>query len=176
MRKLDIWMKEVRPKADQLPAPGSPDEKILQRLSKFDPFEFEAIVVALFEQLPTIIHKIEGTKPTGDNGFDFFGEFRLPRPVNYTIRFKGEVKRFSKSSTVTPKDVSRLVASLDRGQYGIFVTTSSFSDQAQKEVLSLGYPVKLISGIDLIGFMKELKIISNGILNSDWIKSVIEKK
>ena len=176
LRKLDIWMKEVRTKADQLPAPSSSDEKILKRLSKLDPFKFEAIVVALFEQLPTIIHKIEGTKRTGDHGFDFFGEFRLPRPVNYTIRFKGEVKRFSISSTVTPKDVSRLVASLDRGQYGIFVTTSSFSDQAQKEVLSLGYPVKLISGIDLIDFMKELKIISNGILNSDWIKSVIEKK
>ena len=57
-----------------------------------------------------------------------------------------------------------------------WLSPPTFSDQAQKEVLSLGYPVKLISGIGLIDFMKELKIISNGILNSDWIKSVIEKK
>jgi restriction endonuclease Mrr len=80
---------------------------------------------------------------------------------------------FAKNNAVDPKHVSRLVARLDRGQYGIFVTTSYFTVQAQKEVLSSNYPVKLLSGIDLIDFMKEQKIISNGILDNGWIKSVI---
>jgi len=169
-------MKEVRPKEEQLPNRDTSDEKILKKLTELQPYQFEGLVVELFKQLSSITHKIEGTKPVADSGFDFFGEFRLPRPFNYSIRFLGEVKKFDKVNAVNPKDVSRLVARLDRGQYGIFVTTSYFTPQAQKEVLSLNYPVKLISGIDLIDFMKELKIISNGALNDDWIKSVIEKK
>jgi len=176
LRKLDIWIKEVRSTVDQLPELGTSEEKILKELTKLDSYEFEAVVVALFRRLKGITHKIEGTKPIGDGGFDFFGEFRLPRPLNYNIRFLGEVKKYAKTNAVDPIHVSRLVARLDRGQYGVFVTTSYFTVQAQKEVLSSNYPVKLISGIDLVDFMKELKIISNGILDSDWIKSVIEKK
>jgi len=42
-------------------------------------------------------------------------------------------------------------------EYGIFVTTSYFTTQAQREVLSDGYPVHLISGVDLIYMLKSLK-------------------
>jgi hypothetical protein len=87
LRKLDLWMKEVRPKADQLPEQGTSEEKILKKLTKLDPYKFEAVVVALFRSLKGITHKIEGTKPVADGGFDFFREFRLPRPLNYSIRF-----------------------------------------------------------------------------------------
>src|ERR1043166_3992046 len=96
----------------------------------------------------------------------------LPRPLAYAINFIGEAKKYSRSTPVQPKDVSRLVARLGRGQFGIFVTTSYFSRQTQAEVLSDAYPVRLISGLDLINMMRELRLVSAGRLNQAWIDSV----
>ena len=95
-------------------------------------------------------HNITRTRPTGDGGFDFVGSFTLPPPIQYEIPFLGEAKRFARSTGVGPKDVSRLVARLSRGQYWIFVTTSYFTKQAQEEVLEDRYPTSLLAGADLV--------------------------
>ena len=83
------------------------------------------------------------------------GEFILPDPFKYPIKFKGEVKRHK--SGIGPKDVSRLVARLGRGEYGLFFTTSYFTSDAQKEVILDNYPVRLISGADLYDYFYEAK-------------------
>ena len=59
-----------------------------------------------------------------------------------------------------------------RREYGIFVTTSYFTKQAQKEVLSDGYPVHLIAGADLVNILKHLRLLSDGVLRADWLESV----
>jgi len=66
-----------------------------------------------------------------------------------------------------------LVARLNRGQYGIFITTSYYTSNAQREVLEDGYPIKLFSGGDLIEIIKELRLIQNGQLDKTWISSVL---
>ena len=133
-RPIDIWINRIRSEADQLPSPKSIDSKVLEQLLTLKPYEFERVIVSLFQELSDITHHISGTKATGDGGFDFFGTFRLPRPIGYEIRFRGEVKRYARSTAVDPKSVSRLVARLSRQEYGIFLTTSYFTKQAQREV------------------------------------------
>jgi hypothetical protein len=172
-RRLDIWKSEIKPKSQQLPPEGSPDSDILHELTQLSSIQFEALAVAVFRQLKTVAHSITRTRPTSDGGFDFYGHFILPYPLFYKIDFLGEAKKWTRANAVGAKDVSRLVARLARGQYGIFVTTSYYSRQAQKEVLDDGYPVKLLSGIDLIQMMKELHIIQNGQLNRKWLTSVL---
>ena len=175
VRKLDLWKSNIRSVEAQLPPPGSPESDILSRLASLTPTQFEAIVVALFNQMTSICHSITRTRPTADGGFDFYGSFVLPRPLLYKINFLGEAKRYSRKTPVQPKHVSRLVARLARGQFGIFVTTSYFSKQTQQEVLSDAYPVRLVSGIDIVNIMKELRIISAGVLNQSWVDTVLQK-
>ena len=87
--------------------------------------------------------------------------------------FLGEIKRYSATNAVDPKSVSRLVARLSRKDYGIFVTTSYFTPQAQREVLSDAYPVHLISGGDLVSMFKHLRLVSKGRLKEDWLEAVL---
>ena len=169
---IDIWMKQVRSESQQLPPVDSDDEKILKQLIELDPYDFEKIIVSIFQQMTDITHHVSGTRATGDGGFDFYGTFKLPRPLGYEIAFRGEVKRYSRSTPVDPKSVSRLVARLNRQEYGIFVTTSYFTKQDQREVLSDAYPVHLIAGTDLVYILKHLRLISRGLIRRDWLESV----
>lgn len=174
VRKLDIWSKSIIKKIDQLPPEKSEEAHLLLQLNKLSPTQFEAVVVDLFRNLPHVNHKIVRTRPTADGGFDFYGQFSIPYPIKYEIGFIGEVKKFARENAVQPKHVSRLVARLNRGQYGIFVTTSYYTEQAQREVLEDGYPVKLFSGNDIVKFLHELRLVDQGEIKKEWLESVTE--
>lgn len=170
--RLRVWAPRIRSLSDQLPAAGSADARLLARLLELAPTEFEVAVVSLFRKLETVHHEVTRTRPTADGGFDFAGSFTLPRPVGYEVPFRGEVKRYARTTAVGPKDVSRLVARLGRGEYGLFVTTSYFTKQAQEEVLEDRYPARLFTGSDLVGMMRELRITRGDELSSTWLRSV----
>ena len=175
IRKLDVFSKSVFAKEDQLPKVNSDEASLLQQLHELTPTQFEAVVVELFKNLPHISHKIVRTRPTVDGGFDFYGTFSIPYPVKYEIAFLGEAKKYARDSSVQPKHVSRLVARLSRGQFGIFVTTSYYTRQTQKEVLEDGYPVKLFAGNDLVNIFQELRLVENGKIKKEWLDTVLSK-
>lgn len=173
--QLKIWAPNVRSLDAQLPSVGSQDAGVLDELVAMQPTQFEAAVVALFRQTESVKHAVYRTRPTRDGGFDFYGAFTLPPPLGYEIDFLGEVKRFKRGTGVAPKHVSRLVARLGRGQYGLFVTTSYFTKQAQEEVQSDRYPARLIAGADVIKMMRELRIAKGGVISPTWLKAVREE-
>ncbi|HEY6564998.1 MAG TPA: restriction endonuclease, partial [Pirellulaceae bacterium] len=105
-------------------------------------------------------------------GFDFFGSFTFPPPLRYEIDFLGEAKKFGRKTAVTPRHVSRLVARLGRGQYGVFVTTSYFTRQAQEEVVADAYPTTLIAGADIVRMMRELRIARGDEISRTWLAAV----
>lgn len=172
---IEIWKKDIRTRASQLPPEGSPEAGVLKQLQDLNPFVFEKLIVAMFKELKDVTHHITRTRNTSDGGFDFFGSFVLPKPTGYSIQFRGEVKRYAKTTPVNPNDISRLVARLSRQEFGIFVTTSYFTDQAQKEVIQDAYPVHLISGVDLVYMLKYLRITNNNIISSAFLESVIDE-
>ncbi len=171
-RKLDIWSKRILDKAEQLPLEKSAGDLLLRRLSELTPTQFEAVVVELFRSLPHVNHKIVRTRPTADGGLDFFGKFSIPYPVKYEIEFLGEAKKFSRETAVQPKHVSRLVARLSRGQFGVFVTTSYYTRQTQREVLEDGYPVRLFSGNDIVNILQELQLVEKGEIKKEWLETM----
>jgi len=170
---IDIWRPDIREKSSQLPREGSDDDRLLQQLVNLQPFDFERVVVAIFREIRDVTHHIEGTRKTGDGGFDFFGRFILQHPLDYAIHFRGEVKRYSRTTAVTPKDVSRLVARLSRQEYGLFVTTSYFTEQAQREVLCDSYPVHLIPGAELVKMLRFLHLAEGASIRRGWLESVL---
>jgi HJR/Mrr/RecB family endonuclease len=174
-KKIEVFKKEIKSTEEQLPNENTEDAKILESLTELNPTQFEAVLVELFREMPHIHHNILRTRAVKDGGFDFIGEFTIPFPLKYKIEFLGEAKKYNRKNSVGPEMVSRLVARLGRGQYGIFVTTSYYTKQAQTEVLEDGYPVKLYSGIDLVNFLREQRLIDSGKIKSGWIDSVTEK-
>jgi hypothetical protein len=169
-KRLQVWAPRIRSREAQLPSESSPDALILDRLATMTPIQFESAVVSLFQELE-IVHRVTQTRPTGDGGFDFFGAFTLPPPLEYEIDFRGEVKKYQRRTGVGAKDVSRLVARLGRGQYGLFVTTSYFSSQAQSEVLEDRYPTALFAGVDVVRLLKELGAARGGSLSDRWLSA-----
>jgi len=169
--RLRVWAPQVRPPTSQLPQIGTSDAGLLDQLIQLTPTGFEAAVVSLFGELDEVRHNITRTRPTADGGFDFIGSFTLPPPIQYEIPFRGEAKRYARTTPVGPKDISRLVARLGRGQYGIFVTTSYFTRQAQEEVLEDRYPTSLVAGADLVRIMRELRVARGGQISAAWLRS-----
>jgi Restriction endonuclease AspBHI N-terminal/Restriction endonuclease len=173
--RLRVWAPVIRSTAAQLPTVGSGDARVLNQLVGLTPTGFEAAVVALLRELDEVRHNITRTRPTADGGFDFFGQFTLPPPIQYDIPFRGEAKKYARTTAVGPKDVSRLVARLGRGQYGIFVTTSYFSRQTQEEVLEDQYPTKLVAGADLVRIMRETRVARGDSISPSWLRAVEEE-
>ncbi|MGO9085945.1 MAG: restriction endonuclease [Candidatus Sulfotelmatobacter sp.] len=169
-RRRQLWRTHVRRTEAQQPKHGSADEHVLKELNDLSPKQFEAVIVALFREMKAVEHSITQTRYVNDSGFDFFGTFTMPLPVGYEIPFRGEVKRWKQGVGVG--EVSRLVARLRRGEYGIFVTTSYYTRQAQEEVLEDAYPIKLFAGLDLIRFLRELKLIGGDHIRRDWLAAV----
>jgi hypothetical protein len=166
-----VWAHQIRSESEQLPARDSIEHRVLEHLHSLDPFLFEHIVVRAFETMP-IAHKIKATPPTKDGGFDFYGTFVLPPPLGYSIALKGEVKRYAPGENkVGPKDVSRLVARLQRGEHGVFVTTSAFTRQCQDEVFADQYPVELIPGLQLVGILQQLGAVQGRGLQPSWLEA-----
>ena len=170
--RLRVWAPLVRSTTSQMPPPGSGDAAVLGQLAALTPTGFEAAVVSLLSELEEVRHNITRTRPTADGGFDFFGTFALPPPIQYEIPFRGEAKKYARTTAVGPKDVSRLVARLSRGQYGIFVTTSYFTKQTQEEVLEDRYPTTLVAGADLVRIMRELRVVSGDEIRQTWLRAV----
>ena len=172
--RLQVWAPSLRSREAQLPTAGSSAASVLAQLVSLPPPFFEGAVVSLFQQVD-VVHQVSQTRLTVDGGFDFEGSFKLPPPLEYSIDFRGEVKRYKPTNAVGPKDVSRLVARLGRGQYGLFVTTSYFTRQAQAEVLEDRYPTRLFAGADVVRFMRELRIVKGAQISPKWLGAIESK-
>ena len=169
---LTAWNDSILTKADQLPPMESPEWKALERLNQINPYVFEQIIVDLLLDVGgTLFKNLEKTKDSGDGGFDFIGSMMIDEPFRFEIKLKGEVKRYASSNYINPVQLSRLAARLDRGEYGIYVTTSFFSKQAQEEVHELRYPLKLIHGKQLMKIIKRSKYWINEAIDEAWLNS-----
>ncbi|MFD7595955.1 restriction endonuclease [Kitasatospora sp. NPDC059812] len=149
---------------DQKPTPGSFLEADLQAVYKrFDnnkhAFEVLAAVVAA-KVMRASGHKYnEGwlTRRSGDGGADFVGRLDLGSGLAGTkLVVLGQAKCIKPDSLVSAEQIARVVARLRRGWIGVYVTTGSYSEPAQLEMVEDQYPVVLINGQDLIKELYEI--------------------
>lgn len=92
------------------------------------------------------------TKRSGDGGVDFVCRLDLGSDFSRVpVVILGQAKC---ERLVSGKDLARLVARLQRGWVGVFVTTGAFSRAAQQELFEDKYPVILINGKRLVREMR----------------------
>ncbi|MAU84675.1 MAG: restriction endonuclease [Gordonia sp.] len=144
----------VRTAEEQQPVPGSEDAAVLERLYRFfdgrkHAFELLASRVAAEVLRESGATYREGwlSRPSGDGGVDFVGRIDMGSiNASTPVVVLGQAKCVAPRTGISPEQVARVVARLRRGWIGVYVTTGSFSKQAQIEIIDDQYPVILIAG------------------------------
>jgi len=152
-----VLSSRVRSKEDQMPDPGSAEEVALRAIYDFfdgrkHAFELLAARVASEVLRKSGVRYQPGwlTRSGGDGGVDFVGRLDIGTPdANTPIVVLGQAKCVQLGTSISPDQVARVVARLRRGWIGVFVTTGSFSHQAQVEVVDDQYPLVLVPGREL---------------------------
>ncbi|MEU8414880.1 restriction endonuclease [Amycolatopsis japonica] len=143
--------------ADQRPEKGSVEASDLQVIYKwFDgrKHDFEHLASAIAARIIRChgIEYHEGwlTRPSQDGGTDFVGRLDVGTGMAVTkLVVLGQAKCVKPESTISADQVARVVARLQRGWIGVYVTTGAFSDAAQLEILEDRYPIILVNGLML---------------------------
>lgn len=159
-----VMSSRVLSRGDQMPIPGSSDETVLHQIyAAFDndKHAFEWLASRVAEQVlgESGARYQEGwlTRAGGDGGMDFVGRLDVGNSTAKTpLVVLGQAKCIAPTSSISPDQVARVVARLRRGWIGVFVTTGSFSQQAQVEVVDDEYPVVLIPGGELARSVRKL--------------------
>jgi hypothetical protein len=144
----------VKSPQDQLPVAGSVDARLLDTLYTFfdgRKHAFELLAARVSAQIlggsGARYHDGWLTRPGGDGGMDFVGRLDVGTPENNTpLVVLGQAKCIAPSSSISADQVARVVARLRRGWIGVFVTTGTFTKQAQIEVIDDDYPLVLVDG------------------------------
>ena len=152
-----VLSSRVRSREDQMPTPHSSAYAALQEIYSFydnrkHAFELLAARIAseVLRRNGSSYHPGWLTRSGGDGGVDFVGRLDVGSTSAKTpVVVLGQAKCVSPDSSISPDQVARVVARLRRGWIGVFVTTGSFSKQAQVEVVDDQYPLILISGKEL---------------------------
>jgi hypothetical protein len=128
-----------------LPERETPRCSLIEYLSNFgflhlEPTKFEEFVMKIFEALGL---KGKLTPVTGDDGIDI--ELTLPNGKKAIV----QCKRYNNDQTIGVKDLRELLWAMvhSNSAYGFFVTTSTFTDQAEGFVM--GKNLFLIDGMKL---------------------------
>ena len=136
------------------------DKTLLREVERYyaaSPHAFEGLASLLAERV--IGHGCKRgwvTKRCADGGVDFVCRLDLGSEFSSVpVVVLGQAKC---QESVGGKDLARLVARLQRGWVGVFVTTGVFSKAAQQELCEDRYPVVLINGKRLA---RELRILMN---------------
>lgn len=154
----------VRSSKEQQPGPGSPEAAVLQHVYAYydgrkHAFELLASRVAAEVLRESGARYREGwlSRSSGDGGVDFIGRIDMGSLAASTpVVVLGQAKCIAPTSSISPEQVARVVARLRRGWIGVYVTTGSFSRQAQVEIIDDQYPVVLISGGTLAAAVRQM--------------------
>lgn len=112
------------------------------------------------------------TKRSGDGGVDFVSRLTLGSETSATrLVVLGQAKCIEPRRSIGGRDLARVVARLQRGWVGVFVTTGVYSRAAQLELYEDKYPLILVNGRRLA---LELRLILNA--EGVTLKELLERE
>jgi hypothetical protein len=136
-----------------------------------DPVRFEECAVALWRLAAASTGEVELTRPWRDGGRDAVGSYLLGPPADrIAVEFALEAKCYAIGHAVGVKETSRLISRLRFRQFGVFVTTSYFHQQAYKEIRQDQHPVVLICARDIVDLLARIGV-TTGRDTSSWLQS-----
>ena len=160
---------DVLPYEEQVPPSDSPLGKVLAQVYKHYEGNYKhgfqalaSLATQLVLDSPGVAYHSGWITPVGpDGGVDFVQRVDLGQGFASTeLIVLGQAKcrkPWPKGSGVTAEDLARVVARLRRGWIGAYVTTSYYTDSAQKELILDEYPIILVHGWRLAQATEQLR-------------------
>jgi hypothetical protein len=142
--------REPRSKENQSPQNRN-ESKVLENVRvSFSDREFEFASVSIVELMDPRFSDFKVTQRARDGGRDAIGTYRVGH-ADHQIQLSAivEAKLWKENSDIGVKPMSRLISRIKHRDIGIFITTSCFNKQVQKELIDDNHPVILISGGDI---------------------------
>ncbi|AEJ31743.1 restriction endonuclease [Leuconostoc sp. C2] len=126
-------------------------DQLLQRLTEMNPYKFEELIVNLMRKIGI---KMDTTSKSGDSGIDGIGYLRTPELMTYKIVL--QTKRFTKGA-VTGPDISNFAGTINghNADRGIFVTTSTYTNDAISRSRQGANLITLVDGDELVDLLFE---------------------
>ena len=130
---------------------------ILERIKQFSPKKFESFSRLLLSKMGIKFDREKGVKMSGDHGIDGFGYFESDE--FRTAKVVIQCKRFS-DNPVSEPDIDKFkgVMMSFNADYGIFITTSFFTKQAQTKAVQGANTVTLIDGQRMVELIEKYKL------------------
>ena len=131
--------------------------QLLEQIKKFSPAKFESFLRLLISKMGVKIDKIKGIKLSGDHGLDGFGYFRANE--FRTSRVAIQCKRYT-AGLVGESEIRDFKGTMDsfNAEYGIFVTTSSYTNSAEQIAMQGNRTVTLIDGQELCDLIEKYQL------------------
>lgn len=131
--------------------------KLLDALNNLTPNKFEIFCRALVKKMNVNIDETIGVKQSGDGGLDGFGYMMADDFRTSSVAI--QAKRWSKNLVSSP-EIDKFRGAMDkyRADYGIFITTSSFSKEAVKAARTGTKIITLIDGERLVDLVAKYEL------------------
>lgn len=138
-------------KFEDLPA------KLLDMIKAFSPKKFESFSRKLLAKMGIIFDESKGITMSNDHGIDGYGIFVSDEYKTNKVVI--QCKRFTNGPVGEPEiDKFRGVISKHSADYGIFITTTYFTEKAKEAALLVSPTITLIDGQELINIIVRNKI------------------
>ena len=87
------------------------------------------------------------------------------------LDFALEAKRYAFESSVSVRDLARLISRIRNRMFGVLVTTSYLNQQAYEEFKSDGHPIVVIAARDIVDILK-----ANGYSDADDVRRWLRRE
>lgn len=130
---------------------------LIECLKKFNSGKFENFSRALISKMGVTIDKNRGVVRSADHGIDGFGYFKSDE--FRTSRVAIQCKRYTQDQVSEPEiDKFKGVMDSFNAEYGIFVTTSHFTNRAKAKAMQGNNTVTLIDGQELADLVEKYEL------------------
>lgn len=151
-----------RTKEEQLPKTNF-EHYVLEQVLTLSDREFEFASKSILELADPNYIDLEVTKAIIDGGRDIIGKYRIGHAGDeILLDLFGEVKRWAPNQSIGVKPMSRLISRIKHRDFGVFITTSYFHKQVQKELIEDHHPILLLSGGDIAKLLIKTDIANDG--------------
>lgn len=146
-------------------------DELMAVLLQLSPDAFERLAKRILRE--SGFDSVEVTGRSGDGGIDGRGVFKMSGLISFKILF--QCKRWQKP--VPPKAIRDFGGALrGRGSKGLFITTSTFTNQAKEEADRDGAEIDLLDGQALVERIKELglgvKVVEQVEIDAKWFDDI----
>ena len=130
---------------------------VLEQIKQFSPKKFESFSRLLLSHMGVKFDREKGVKMSGDHGIDGYGYFESDE--FRTAKVVIQCKRYTDSPVSEPEiDKFKGVMMSFNADYGIFITTSFFTKQAQIKAVQGNNTVTLIDGQRLVDLIEKYQL------------------